>query len=171
MTTHTQKLGEALQAAREGRRPRLTQPEAAEKLGVSRTTIQNIEAGRFNKITPTIRGYARLLGWPDGAVDQGNVDVGADPEPQDPAEPPAASLQQSGLPPAVQYELQTNETLDSTVITLGPDEEDGQVIVVLQGRKGATPEEVARIAARYRKVRRTLQGLAADDDDGVADAD
>jgi hypothetical protein len=74
------------------------------------------------------------------------------------------------LSPAIEYELRSSETLDSTVINLGPDEDDGHVIVVLQGRKGATPEEVARIAARYRKARRVLQGLAAEPDDDVADS-
>jgi DNA-binding XRE family transcriptional regulator len=166
MDETTKRLGEALQASREGRRPRLTQPEAARQLGVGRSTIQNIERGAFTKVTSTVRRYAELLGWESGALDQfaagepvqngaGNADQGAD-----------SALP---LPPAVEYELRTNETLDSTVISLGPDEDDGHVIVVLQGRKGATPEEVAKIAARYRKARRYLQGLASEPDE-VADS-
>ncbi|MGW2908801.1 helix-turn-helix domain-containing protein, partial [Streptomyces sp. NPDC001204] len=70
MDEDTKRLGEALQAAREGRRPKLTQPEAAEQLGISRTTVQNIEAGRFSKVNRTIRDYAALLGWPDGAIER-----------------------------------------------------------------------------------------------------
>jgi DNA-binding XRE family transcriptional regulator len=50
MDETTKRLGEALQAAREGRRPKLTQPEAAKALGVGRSTIQNIERGQFVKI-------------------------------------------------------------------------------------------------------------------------
>jgi DNA-binding XRE family transcriptional regulator len=165
MDETTKRLGEALQAAREGRRPKLTQPEAAKELGVGRSTIQNIERGQFVKVNRTVREYARLLGWPDGAVERvaagGELDAGAET-----GEP--AGNEGLPLPPAVEYELRTNETLDSTVINLGPDDNDGHVIVVLQGRRGATPEEVARIAERYRKARRYLQGLASEADE-VAD--
>lgn len=143
-------------------------------MGVSRTTIQNIEAGKFQKVTSTIREYARLLGldeqWIDRvmsgeqpAQDASGASAGAD----DGGQQDAAGL---GLSPAVEYELRTSETLGSAVINLGPDEDDGHVIVVLQGRKGATPEEVARIAARYRKARRILQGIASEPDDEVADS-
>jgi DNA-binding XRE family transcriptional regulator len=169
MDETTKRLGEALQAAREGRRPRLTQPEAAKQLGVGRSTIQNIERGQFAKINRTVRQYATLLGWPDGAVER----VAAGQAPAAGAEAEAETGEPAGnsglpLPPAVEYELRTNETLDSTVINLGPDEDDGHVIVVLQGRKGATPEEVAKIAERYRKARRYLQALATEADE-VAD--
>ena len=173
MDEATRRLGSALQAAREGRRPKLTQPDAAEKLGVSRTTVQNIEAGKFTRINSTIREYARLLDLDGEWVDRtmagksparGVVDLDAVAA-EDEAAAGASGL---GLSPAIEYELRTSETLDSTVINLGPDEDDGHVIVVLQGRKGATPEEVARIAARYRKARRVLQGLASDSDDEVA---
>jgi DNA-binding XRE family transcriptional regulator len=165
MDETTKRLGEALQAAREGRRPKLTQPEAARQLGVGRSTIQNIERGQFVTINKTVREYATLLGWPHGAVERvaagGSLDSGAET-----GEP--AGNEGLPLPPAVEYELRTNETLDSTVINLGPDDNDGHVIVVLQGRRGATPEQVARIAERYRKARRYLQGLAAEPDE-VAD--
>lgn len=166
MDETTKRLGEALQAAREGRRPRLTQPEAAKQLGVGRSTIQNIERGQFVKINRTVREYAALLGWPGGAVER--VAAGEALEAGTETGEPAGN-EGLPLPPAVEYELRTNETLDSTVINLGPDDGDGHVIVVLQGRKGATPEEVARIAERYRKARRYLQGLATEADE-VADS-
>jgi DNA-binding XRE family transcriptional regulator len=164
MDETTKRVGEALQAAREGRRPKLTQPEAAKALGVGRSTIQNIERGAFAKINRTVRDYAQLLGWPDGTLERvaagGPVTVDVADEPKTPAAESALPL-----PPAVEYELRSNQTLESTVINLGPDEDDGHVIVVLQGRKGATPEEVARIAARYRKVRHYVQRLAAETDE------
>lgn len=168
MDVDTKRLGSALQAAREGRRPKLTQPEAADALDVSRTTIQNIEAGRFGKISPTVRAFAQLLGWPDGAVERvaaGGPILAAD-EPDAPDVPEADALP---LPPAVEYELRSAQTLDTAVITLGPEEDDGHMIVILQGKKNASPEEVARIAARYRKARRYLQGLSTEPDE-VADS-
>lgn len=167
MDEDTKRLGEALQAAREGRRPKLTQPEAAEQLGVSRTTVQNIEAGRFTKVNRTIRDYAALLGWPDGAIER--VTAGDPPQAATEATPPERTGTDTlPIPPAVEYELRAAETLDAAVITLGPEEDDGHVIVILQGKKGATPDEVARIAARYRKARRYLQGLSSEPDE-VAD--
>ncbi|WHM32407.1 helix-turn-helix transcriptional regulator [Streptomyces sp. BPPL-273] len=171
MDQDTKRLGSLLQAAREARRPKLTQPEAAELIGVGRTTVQNIEAGRFAKVNRTVRDYAALLGWHDGVADRvaeggpaPSLGTGEGPEEAPPADTPPLPL-----PPAVDYELRNAETLDASVINLGPDEDDGHVIVVLQGRKGATPEEVARLAARYRKARRYLQQLASEDD-GVADS-
>lgn len=165
MDETTKRLGEALQAAREGRRPRLTQPEAAKQLGVGRSTIQNIERGQFVRINRTVREYATLLGWPDGAVER--IAAGETPDVGTETGEPSGN-QGLPLPPAVEYELRANETLDSNVINLGPDDDDGHVIVVLQGRKGATPEQVARISERYRKARRYLQGLASEADE-VAD--
>lgn len=166
MDETTKRLGEALQAAREGRRPKLTQPEAAKQLGVGRSTVQNIERGQFVKVNRTVREYAKLLGWPEDAADRVAAGGPVEPELAAPESAPSGPLP---LPPAVEYELRTGETLGSTVISLGPDEDDGHVIVVLQGRKGATPEEVARISERYRKVRHYLQGLAAETDE-VADS-
>ena len=158
MDEGTLRLGQRLQLAREARRPRLSQPEAAQALGVGRTTIQNIEAGRFAKINASVRQYATFLGIDDAEIDR--VYAG-EPEPEAQPAPPAA--EPLPLPPAVEYELRSSETLEAGVITLGPDEDDGHIIVVLQGRKGATPEEQAKIAARFRKARRLLQGLSSDD--------
>lgn len=168
MDEETKRLGSQLQAAREGRRPKLTQPEAADQLGVSRTTVQNIEAGRFTKVNRTIRDYAALLGWPDGAIERvaAGGPVRAADEPTAAESPDVESLP---IPPAVEYELRSAQTLDAAVITLGPEEDDGHVIVILQGKKDASPEEVARIAARYRKARRYLQGLSSEPDE-VADS-
>ncbi|MDX3634279.1 helix-turn-helix transcriptional regulator [Streptomyces europaeiscabiei] len=162
MDDDSKRLGSELQRARESRRPRLKQGDAGEALGVSRTTIQNIEHGKFTRINATVRKYARLLGWPEGAEDR--VMAGGSVLDEGEGKTPAseASSSELGLSPEVEYELRTGETLGSQVINLGPDDEDGHIIVVLQGRKGATPEEVERIAARYRRARRHLQGLAAE---------
>lgn len=159
MDDATKKLGTRLQVAREALRPRLTQPAAAETLGVSRTTIQNIESGDFVRVSKTVRRYAELLGFPDGEADRiASGEQAAEAE-------QAAEPSRLPLPPAVEYELRSSETLEAGVIPLGPDEDDGHIIVILQGRKGASPEELERIAARYRKPRRMLQGLASEPDE------
>ena len=170
MDEDMQRLGSALQAAREGRRPKLTQPMVAEQLGVSRTTVQNIETGKVTKVTATIREYARLVGWPDGTVERvlAGGPVLAPVAQQEEAAEAAPAFGTLGLSPTVEYELRSGETLENMVIPLGPDESDGHLIVALQGKKGASPEEIARIAARFRKVRPRLQGLTTDDE--VADS-
>lgn len=159
MDDGTRELGTRLQVAREALRPRLTQPAAAETLGVSRTTIQNIESGDFVRVSKTVRRYAELLGFPDGEAER--IARGE----QSTENEQAADVGRLPLPPAVEYELRSGETLEAGVIPLGPDEDDGHIIVILQGRKGATPEEMERIAARYRKPRRFLQGLAGEPDE------
>ncbi|MGM9380298.1 helix-turn-helix domain-containing protein [Streptomyces antibioticus] len=168
MSERHRRLGERLQLAREARRPRLSQSAAAQALGVGRTTIQNIESGKFSSLTENVREYARLLGIEDAelyrAMEGVTEAAAADAEPA-----PAPEPERLPLPPAVEYELRSSETLEAQVITLGPDDDDGHVIVVLQGKKGATPEEVARIAERYRKVRRSIQSVA-DSDETVSDS-
>ncbi|MGQ4358510.1 helix-turn-helix domain-containing protein [Streptomyces sp. SAS_272] len=157
------RLGAELKAARLRKRPRITQPEAAEALGVGRSTIQKMESEKASQVTPTtVRAYARLLGWADGSV--GQVLAGGEPTmtPEDGAAGGNTAPQGLGLSPLVEHELRSGKVLESQVFNLGPDESDGQIIVVLQGRKDATPEEVERIAARYRQARRHLQGISSD---------
>ncbi|MEU9921931.1 helix-turn-helix transcriptional regulator [Streptomyces griseoluteus] len=159
------RLGAELKAARLRRRPRITQPEAANALGVGRSTVQKMESPRVSQVTrTTIRAYARLLGWTEQSVDQ--VLAGGEPTAAAEGERPLKAVPSDvGLSPDVEYELRTGKVLGSQVFNLGPDEEDGQIIVVLQGKRDATPAEVERIAARYRKARRHLQGIAAESDE------
>lgn len=158
------RLGAELKAARLRKRPRITQPEAAEALGVGRSTIQKMESEKVSQVTPTtVRAYARLLGWAEGSADQ--VLAGGEPAMADEqGGRPLSDAPALGLSPAVEYELRAGKVLDSQVFNLGPDDEDGQIIVVLQGKKDATPEQVERIAARYRRARRHLQGIADTDE-------
>ncbi|MET9729621.1 helix-turn-helix transcriptional regulator [Streptomyces sp. NPDC006458] len=156
------RLGEQLKVARLRRRPRLSQEDAAETLGVGRSTVQKMESAKVSQVTPTtVRAYARLLGWTDDSV--GRVTAGGDPiSATDEPQPHLHAVPELNLPPAVEYELRSGKVLDSQVFNLGPDEADGQIIVVLQGKKDATPEEVERIAAKYRRARRHLQGIASE---------
>ncbi len=122
--------------------------------------MQRIEKGQFVEVSQTVLDYAALLGLEDGEVER--IVHGKQ---QAESEPAAADASRLPLPPAVEYELRSSETLEAGVVPLGPDEADGHIIVILQGRKGATPEELQRIAARYRKPRRMLQGLAGESDE------
>lgn len=159
------RLGEQLKAARQSRRPRVSQTDAAAALGVGRSTIQKMEMETVGQVTPTtVQAYARWLGWTDDSIK--HVLAGGDPEMAPDGEKPASQpVPELGLSPDVEYELRTGKVLSSQVFNLGPDEEDGQIIVVLQGRKDATPQEVERIAAKFRRARRHLQGIASEPDE------
>lgn len=157
------RLGEQLKAAREQKRPPVSQAYAASQLGVGRSTIYKMEGPQVAHVTPsTVQAYARWLGWSDDSVER--VLAGGDPVPAEEAQH-ALSTTDLPLPPDVEYELRQGKVLGSHVYNLGPDDSDGQIIVLIQGRKDASPEEVERIAAKYRRARRHLQGLAAEPDE------
>lgn len=164
------RLGAEMQAARKRLRPQVSQRAAGAAIDVGRSTIYKIERGEGDQATATtVRAYARFLGWTDDSVER--VLGGGAPVMRDDVEqgsPVEASDQVDlGLTPGVAYELRAGKTVDSLVFNLGPDDEDGHVIVVVQTKKDATPEQIERVVSRFRGPRRYLQGMASDSD-GVA---
>lgn len=160
-------LGRSFAAAREA--IGLTQVQAAEALGVSRTPIQAVERGRqsngqpFTKVTGTMRAYARLVGWteasPAAILDGGEPEPATQPVSQRAAEP------KSDLPPAVDRELRSGKTLDHTVVHLGgEDDDDTRIIVVLKGAEGISEEELDRLWQQWRRTRRHLQAIPGETD-------
>lgn len=153
------RLGAALAHARKAKG--LTQPEMGERIGVGRATIQKIEAGTpFKNVTPAIRDYAEALGWTYDSV----VRVLAGGEPEQAAPPAPDGTSPRGLSPAVELELRSGKTLDSTVMHIGPENADARVIVVLKGDVDITEAEVAALMEDWRRKRRHLQGVAMDPD-------
>lgn len=158
------RLGKQLKAARLARRPRVAQTDAAEALDVGRSTIQKMESDAVEHVTSTtVQAYARWLGWSADSVER--VLAGGDPVMAEDVQHALSAVPDIPLSPDVEYELRSGRILGGQVFNLGPDENDGQIIVFLQGRKDASPEEVERIAARYRRPRRYLQGLASETDE------
>lgn len=161
-----EKLGKAYAEARKA--TDLTQADVAERLHVSRTTIQAIERGAlpngstFSKVTSTMRAYARLLGWTDASPD--HIADGGDPEAA-PSLEAAAAPSKGDLPPAVDRELRSGRTLDHTVVHLGnEDEGDTRIIVVLKGAEDISEEELDRMWQQWRKTRRHLQAIPGESD-------
>ena len=66
-TANWARLGAALVAARE--ELGLQQQEVAQRIGVKRGALANIEHGRIAKVTTTLRAYARLVGWTDDSLE------------------------------------------------------------------------------------------------------
>lgn len=160
-----ERLGEAFAEARKA--ADLTQVEVAERLSVTRTPIQAIERGRqangspFTRVTATMRSYARLVGWTEDSP--ARILEGQEPEPatQSVSVPPET---RSDLPPAIDMELRSGKTLDSTVVHLGSEEEDTRIIVVLKGSENLSEEELEKLWHDWRRTRRQLQGMSSDSD-------
>ena len=157
-----QRLGQALKATRsttrDARGAKLTQEQAAVELGVSRSVIQNIERGiGFDKPTPTIREYARRLGWAEGSVDR--VLAGEDPvfASESTSSQAAPSPVVAGLPVRIQHELeQGGDLVDTKVIELPG---GGSVVIVVKNPPGATPEQRERNLEAWLRTQPALRDL------------
>lgn len=154
------RLGAALKATRQRRKPRLTQEAVASSLDVSRATVQNIERGTGpTKATPTIRAYAALLGWTPTSVDR--VLAGGEPALAGEDGADEANLAEpSRLPLRIVDELSDDGALlDTAVIPLG---DDASMVIVVKGRPDASPEEIRAALEAWRRAQPRLRELSTD---------
>ncbi|MEU0181840.1 helix-turn-helix domain-containing protein [Streptomyces sp. NPDC006207] len=173
MTWNWIRLGDRLQAARKAKK--LTQGELAELAGVSLATVQAIEGGKtFQRVTPTVRGLARLVGWTDDSPEA--VLNGGDPTladtPDRPAAPPRNEVGQAGggslghLPARIRAELEEGQVLDTGVYDLSPGDDSGaQLIVVIKAPSTATPAQIRQYMDEVRRAERKLRRIADDQDE------
>lgn len=162
------RLGHALAEARKA--AGLTQVEVAERLSVTRTPIQAIERGvqpngkPFAKVSPTMRAFARLVGWTEESPDL--ILRGQEPEPATQPVSETATEPKSDLPPAVDRELRSGKTLDHAVVHLSGegDDDDVRLVVVLKGAENMSEEEIDRRYEQWRKARRQLQAIPGESD-------
>lgn len=149
------RLGAALQAARKARGT--NQIDLGERIGISRSAIQNIERGNVKKITPSLRAYATEVGWARGSLeavlDGGEPELVAPPEPDPPSGDRAADL-----PLRIVRELGEGDLLDSTVIPLS-DEGDGRMVIVVRGKPEASPEQIKQALLLWEQRERQLRGV------------
>jgi hypothetical protein len=133
---------------------------------VTRTPIQAVERGvqpngnPFSKVTATMRAYARLVGWTEDSP--ARILRGQEPEPASVAASPSDS--KSDLPPAIDLELRSGKTLDSTVVHLGDEDDDTRIIVVLKGAEDLSDEDLEKLWQQWRRTRRHLQAMPSDPD-------
>lgn len=161
------RLGKALRAARQDEHVKLSQEEMAEALGVGRSAIQMIERGaEKKKPTPTMRAYARYVGWTDDSVE--TVLAGGDPTQVTdiPAAEEAGTVSAGGsrLPLRIVHELEDDGALlDSVVVQLG---DDARMVVVVKGKPNATPAEIKRNLEAWHKAQRHLRAIHDEDEPG-----
>jgi len=150
------RLGAALKAAREDLG--LEQQQVGEQIGVGRGALRNIEIGAFSRVTPTVRAYARTVGWTDASVD--DVLDGGVPTPEAPDAPPetttVAGVTPDELPLRIKAALAAGPLLDAVVIDLPADEgedPEAQMVVIVKGRRGdATPEQIRKALLQWEKA-------------------
>ncbi|MDX3024037.1 helix-turn-helix transcriptional regulator [Streptomyces acidiscabies] len=175
MTQDWARLGSFLRASREDEL-RLTQEELAERLGVGRNALGAIEAGKAKRITPTIRAYAREVGWTDDSI--ALVLAGGDPvrvvdaegvpalpgaeeagQPADVAAEVAQALLER-LPQRVLQELVDGHVVDSDVVDLREDGSSAVMTLVLErGAAPASPERVRDDLRAWTQVQRELRRM------------
>lgn len=151
------RLGSALRAAREDLG--LGQTEVADRIGVSRNALRNTEVGKISRVTPTVREYARIVGWTEGSIDA--VLGGGEPT-REPDTPPDEQMTvvvdtPEDLPLRIKAALASDgPVLDTAVITLtGMDGEDSgaQMVIVVKGRtEGLTPEQIREALLQWEKA-------------------
>lgn len=150
------RLGRALAAARNA--AGLTQKEVAVAIKASRQPVQAIERGaEFEKITGTMRSYARLVGWADGSIeavlDGGEPTLQADITPEAPARTQQIP---DGLPVSILEEIAEGRLIAADVFELPGS--NARMTVVVRA-PDASPEEIKRDLLAWRRARRHLQGF------------
>jgi hypothetical protein len=142
----------------------------ADAIGISRSALQNIESGKFKKITPTIRAYTDLVGWTEASAE--DVLAGGEPTQREsqedaPSERGATSVgveSAPGVPLRIAQALEEGPVLDAAVIPLS-DAGDGQMVIVVKGRAGASPDEIKKALLLWEQREMQLRGLRGDEDD------
>ncbi|MFJ3949044.1 helix-turn-helix domain-containing protein [Streptomyces libani] len=163
------RLGAELRSAREARG--LGQAAVGDMIGVKRGAMRNIENGMLTKVTPTVRAYARVVGWDDDAIQ--TVLGGGSPtyassessESRDVAAAQNIAASPEELPLRIQAALAAGPLIDTAVINLpGDDDEgpDGQMVVIIKGRNNATPEQIKRALLRWEEAEAQLRRTEGD---------
>jgi DNA-binding XRE family transcriptional regulator len=160
------RLGAALRAARNkhGR----SQAEIGEAIGIKRGAMRNIEKGSIDRVTPTVRAYAREVGWADGSIE--DVLAGGEPTYRDDESTPGAADSAAVLAPVpeelpvrIKAALEASgAVLDTAVIPLPGDDgaSDAQIVVVVKSRRDAlTPEQLRRALEEWERAEGHLRGL------------
>ncbi|MEU0133356.1 helix-turn-helix transcriptional regulator [Streptomyces sp. NPDC006296] len=151
------RLGSALRAARDDLG--LGQKDVAERIGVTRNALRNIEVGEISRVTPTVREYTRIVGWTEASIDA--VLNGGDPTretvpPDDPTTTVTVETPEE-LPLRIQAALAGGgPVLDTAVINL-PSEDgedsDAQMVIVVKGRSGdVTPEQMRKALLQWERT-------------------
>jgi DNA-binding XRE family transcriptional regulator len=168
MNEHWERLGCLLKEAREARD--LTQVALGEAIGVKRAAVGNIEAGASRRVTPTLRAYARHVGWTDSSID--DVLAGGEPSMERPTVETVGQPREDGrwgplarVPERLVQELIDGVVVDTDVLDLTPDGSAAVLMLVIE-RDGLNrdPQQVAEdLRAWSRKQREIRRAMLPED--------
>ncbi|MDQ3030507.1 MAG: helix-turn-helix domain-containing protein [Actinomycetota bacterium] len=163
-----QRLGHMLREARLV--ARLRQSDVGTAIGVKRGALANIEAGAISKITPTIRAYAKQVGWADGSIEA--VLAGRQPTLTPHSEDTGVTSDGVGtplpsradaledLPWRIRAALTEGSLIDSAVIELPAEDgedPDARMVVVVKGKRQLNPEQLKRALLQWEKAEEQLR--------------
>ncbi|MFI0718875.1 helix-turn-helix domain-containing protein [Streptomyces sp. NPDC021224] len=144
-------LGAAFAASR--RSQNLTQDDVAARTGVAVSTIQAIDqGGPFKGITASMRLYAVVLSWAPGSIEA--VLDGGKPKLLEAPQTSEAGIK--GLPYRMAQALADGTALDTRFRSIGP---HGEIVMLLKGREGASPEELGAILREWERLEGHLDRL------------
>lgn len=152
------RLGHALKAARASQQ--MEQQDVVAQIGVKRGAVRNIEQGNIAKITPTIRAYARMVGWTEDSVER--VLAGHSPiyaEQAASPQAPESQLAPSDLSIRVQQALQQGPLIDSRVTEVITSSGRVKATIVVRGEEGTSQEQLLA-ALRELKIDVTIRDLS-----------
>jgi DNA-binding XRE family transcriptional regulator len=142
-------LGERLRAGRAAHE--LEQQDVAQRIGVKRGAVYNIETGKIAKVTRTVRDYARLVGWtpdsPERVLNGEEPVLAEQPQPAEPAPAEQRSVhpaEPSDLSLNVRTALREGPLLDSKVIRVPTSGGVVTATIVARGSEGMSPEELLK---------------------------
>lgn len=158
MTRDWARLGQALASTRE--QLGYTQEQVAERLDIAKSTLQFIEQGKpRKKVTPTIRAYARLVGWTDeSAADVltgGNPTMRGTKSESAEERPPVAPDVAHDLSLHARQALREGPLLYEDVITMETAGGEVRATVVVRGKPDATEEEMLAALEAWRERERS----------------
>jgi|GEM_PF-3018942 len=152
------RLGRAIKAQRE-HLGMATQQDLAESAGVTRQTVQSLEAGTERKRTPASIGRVeKALGWEPGTATR----ILSEATPEAPA-PRFAE----GMPARIAQELSDGQVVDTDVLDLSLPGSRSRLVVVFKHDSEAadmTPEELRATVKEWTRIQRALRQITASDE-------
>lgn len=152
------RLGRAIKAQRE-HLGMATQQDLADRAGVTRQTIQSLEAGTERKRTPaTVGKVEKALSWEPGTATR----ILSESSPETPA-PRFAE----GMPVRIAQELSDGQVFETEVLDLSVPGSRSRLVVVFKHDAEASdmsPEELRANVKEWTRIQRALRQIADGDE-------
>lgn len=160
------RLGSAIKAQRE-HLGMTTQQELAEAAGVTRQTVQSLEAGKARTRMPaTIGAVEKALKWEPGTASRilsGQTGRPADSD---------AARFAEGMPMRIAQELSSGQVVDTEVLDLSLPGSNSRLVVVFKQDAAAAdmdPDELRAALQEWSRVQRAMRQIASTPPDDAAD--